>query len=175
MKRLIYLPVVLTILIGCKQNDSKDSQKVIELEQRLRRIQDSLSQNVSKHGATGAVSNQPVSIYESDSLNTEVEVVEDFNPPVGNIERTKYVYIKVRTERPKYLSEEAKTVIHSSEITEVQDLSKKAKYKMMDYFITKTLEPTIRIYNERIIQRKVMVFDSYEDASEDRFANKNIF
>lgn len=176
MKRLIYLPIILVTLISCKQSDTKDSQKVAELEQRLRWIQDSLAMNNSTPGASGITSKQPVSIYESDSLSTETVDVEEYNiAPLVGTERYKYVYVKVQTARPNYLSEEAKTMIYSSDITEMEDLSEKRKYKMMDDFITKTLGPTIRVYNESVLKRKVMVFDTYEEASEDRFANKKIF
>lgn len=207
MKRLIYLPVVLAILISCKQSDSKDSQKVIELEQRLRLIQDSIAQSSYANGSNSTSSNQPVDNYVPDSINTKIEEVEGSNGPSSEIKtnRKKYVYVKVLTEEPDglrtikgtdpYLTTNGDWVkgtpdksyittrkfVYNSNINEVTSLTPDDKYRLMDQYSNRlNLRDQFRSFNGedeyvkgKILDRKCLVFDSYEEASKHKFSNKN--
>ncbi len=148
----------------------------MELEQRLQWIQDSLAQT-NNNDASAATSTQPVDFYIGDSINTKV--IPDSELREMGIEvkepTKKYVFVKIKTEKPDFYGK-IDSYVYTSEIIEVENLTEREKHRLMDKYLNQNFsEENYRHRDDKVIDRKILVFDSYEAASKERFSTKNEF
>lgn len=167
-KLTLLLFFLISGLLGCYSNANKKEKEMLELkEKELNQREKMLEQ------AANGIDTSSKPMKDEDYTITQPVI--------------KYVYVKILTLEPvtetdtytgKYTTK-WQSHIHSSNISEVNNLTEDKKAQLMDGFVISVKEGmkwTINNEGEsvgKITDRKCLVFDSYSAASEDRFKNGN--
>lgn len=155
-----FLLLVILLMFTCNPKKQYEQQSVIYIETPTK--VDLPLQKVVSYGYIKVLTNEPVGVTKIPGTDGYLN---------SNMTWTKGL---PETQFPKY-----ETFVYTSKILELSDTSDEIKFRMMDDFINSISMKDMlfdgrQVFGE-IMDRKFVIFNSYKEASESNFSNRQEF